>query len=96
MTQWPVVLGRCADCDVGTRSINEYYMVHDHVWEQAWAGRLKSWHELDGQQVLCIGCLEKRLGRKLTRYDFTDAPVNDRTQSFISRRMRNRLWRVAP
>jgi len=27
--------------------------------------------------MLCIGCLENRIGRKLTRYDFMDAPIND-------------------
>ena len=36
------------------------------AWEQAWAGRRKSWHgAVPGQEVLCIGCLEKRVGRTL-------------------------------
>ena len=55
----PVVLSRCADCGVGTDTIREYYMVHDRVWEQAWAGRRKPHHsKVPGQEILCIGCLE--------------------------------------
>jgi hypothetical protein len=87
----PVVTTRCADCGVGTHSIDEWYMVKDDVWEQAWAGRRKSWHSLPGQQILCIGCLEERIGRTLTCHDFTDAPVNDPHESNISARLRDRL-----
>lgn len=47
---------------------SETYMVHDHVWKAAgmepWGG------------VLCIGCLEKRIGRRLIPDDFTDEPFN--------------------
>jgi hypothetical protein len=35
------------------------------------------------REILCIRCLELRLGRALTAADFTDAPVND-----------TRRWRV--
>jgi hypothetical protein len=46
-------------------------MVRDEVWEQAWAGRRKAWHgKLPGQEILCIGCLEARIGRTLKRDDF--------------------------
>jgi hypothetical protein len=88
----PTVLSRCADCGFGTITGGEYYMVKEEVWEAAWAGRRKPWHELPGQQVLCIGCLEKRIGRKLTANDFTDAPVNDlNDDSLRSERLINRL-----
>jgi hypothetical protein len=71
MTPWPVVLSACADCGVGTITLGEYYMVHDEVWEQAWCGRRKSWHgRVMGQEILCIGCLEARIGRRLTAADF--------------------------
>src|SRR3974390_1908830 len=88
---WLFVLSSCADCGVGTFGIGEYYMVKDEIWEQAAitgqglpcgtvnlrnAGRRKDWHSLDGQEMLCIGCLEKRIGRTLMRCDFTDAPIN--------------------
>lgn len=45
-------------------------MVHDHVW--ATAGMSKDSH----RQYLCVGCLERRLRRRLTPGDFTDALVN--------------------
>jgi hypothetical protein len=71
---WPLIVSACADCGIGTIRIGEWYMVQDSVWEQAWAGRRKAWHgKIPGQEILCIGCLEKRLGRTLTAFDFTDA-----------------------
>jgi hypothetical protein len=93
----------CADCGIGTLTIGEYYIVHDHVWEQAWAGRRKPWHGADsGQEILCIGCLEHRIGRTLMRcdFDFTPemlrriaAPVNDPEGKSAgnSDRLQNRL-----
>lgn len=49
-------------------SQSEVYMVFDHVWEAAgmtdWSG------------VLCVGCLEKRIGRRLRPGDFTDHVFN--------------------
>jgi hypothetical protein len=37
------------------------------------------WEELvpEHEGMLCIGCLETRLGRKLTAADFTDCRLND-------------------
>lgn len=57
-------------------------------------GRLKPWHRLPGQEILCIGCLEKRIGRTLTACDFTDCPVNDLNDPHWadrSKRLLNRL-----
>jgi hypothetical protein len=65
-------LSRCDDCrmpttfGVGGRS--EYYMVHDRIWEAATADEVV--------RDLCIGCLERRLRRTLTRDDFADVPAN--------------------
>jgi hypothetical protein len=42
-------------------------MVTDEVWETA---------HPEKRGMLCIGCLEDRLGRQLTSDDFTDAPIN--------------------
>jgi hypothetical protein len=89
----PHILGCCADCGVGTMRLGEYYMLADSVWERAWVGRRKAWHSLPGQEYLCIGYLEQRIGRTLTSDDFTEAPVNDPFQDDISDRLRNRLWR---
>lgn len=85
--RWPLITSNCADCGIGTSMLGELeYMVRDEVWEQAWAGRHKPWHELPGQQILCIGCLEQRLGRTLMSCDFIGAQVNG-----ISDRLRDRL-----
>jgi hypothetical protein len=64
----------CLDCGVDTGRINEYYMVTDEAWLSA--NPLE-----DG--MLCIGCLEGRLGRRLTPEDFTRCPLN--TNHTISR-----------
>jgi len=65
----------CDDCGAECLSPaighpTEWYMVTDDVWETARAPETI---------ILCIGCLETRLGRTLTRADFTDAPLNDLT-----------------
>jgi hypothetical protein len=39
--------------------------------------------------LLCIGCLERRLGRELEPVDFTDAPLNYGSRK--SERLRQRL-----
>ena len=69
---WPAVITACADCGLGTITAGEYYMVKNEIWEQAWVGRRKSWHgRVPGQEILCIGCLERRIGRALKACDFT-------------------------
>lgn len=73
----PEVTALCVDCGVDTNPTDglelrsEFYMVHDEVW--AAAGM-----EPNGG-CLCVGCLEKRLGRKLWAGDFRDVPINDLT-----------------
>jgi len=49
-------------------------MVHDQLWYAA------GMHPDGG--LLCIGCLEGRLGRGLCADDFTGAPVNDLTDVY--------------
>ena len=58
----------CAACSANTLHLDEYYMVHKELWLTAWP---------EDRGMLCIGCLESKLGRTLTAADFTDAPVND-------------------
>ena len=49
---------------------SEVYMVHNRVWDKA---GMEAWNG-----CLCIGCLEKRLGRKLKPQDFdADNPLNE-------------------
>src|SRR5262245_26874344 len=96
-THWPLIVSACADCGLGTIRLGEWYMVRDDVWEQAWAERRKSWHgRVPGQEILCIGCLEQRLGRTLMACDFIDVEANDPSKHNISERMRNRLSAVDP
>jgi hypothetical protein len=63
-------------------------MVHDAVWKAA------GMEPYGG--VLCIGCLEERLGRHLTADDFMDVPLNNlrvRPSDCFSSRLRAALLR---
>jgi hypothetical protein len=71
----------CVDCNANTAAIGEYYM----VWPDVWA---KSGLASD-DGMLCIGCLEQRLGRRLAMHDFTAAPVNF---EHVGSRLRERLF----
>jgi len=73
----------CVDCKVNTFEIDEYYMVHDEIW-------LSAGMRLNGG-MLCIGCLEERLGRQLVAADFTSYPINTGFWQARSRRLRSRL-----
>jgi hypothetical protein len=57
----------CYDC--GADTLSEYYMVWDEVWTKAGARDEFGF-------LLCVGCLERRLGRRLGAEDFTDALIN--------------------
>jgi hypothetical protein len=46
---------------------DEYYMIHDALWLKA---------NPKGEGMLCIGCVEDRLGRRLSADDFTDCLLN--------------------
>jgi hypothetical protein len=52
----------------------EWYSVQQHLWEEA----LGSDHDRR-DTFLCIGCLERRLGRQLTPDDFTEVAINELT-----------------
>lgn len=76
----------CEGCGVNTHSregIAEYYMVTSLVWNLAGAR----------SGMLCIGCLEERLGRKLNCRDFLECPVNRSDFRARSLRLRDRLRR---
>lgn len=75
----------CRDCRVNTSDIYEYYMVHDEVWQAAGADTEFGWG------MLCIGCLEVRLGRTLTPADFTDCWVNHPQGWRKSQRLMSRM-----
>src|ERR1700688_1243287 len=58
----------CLDCGIDTFKIDHYYMVHDRLWLRA---------NPRNNGMLCLFCLEVRLGRRVQRKDFTAAMVND-------------------
>jgi hypothetical protein len=55
----------CGDCDGDVFELGERFMVRDEAWPI----------RPDGG-VLCVGCLEARLGRRLTPEDFIDCGCN--------------------
>ncbi len=63
---------QCEDCGHDTRRMGEYYMVQHAVWDEAISSR---WADM-----LCIGCLEDRIGRRLTAAVFLECPLNVRDQ----------------
>jgi hypothetical protein len=62
----------CTDCGVDVRRIRE---IHYKIKSEIWLTVAKS------SDILCIKCLEKRLRRELTPYDFTNDPVNRKSFS---------------
>lgn len=100
----------CVDCNVDTTAedgIAEYYNVHNFVWCEAFGfdplevldknGRYFYDYIDQAQNVgmLCIGCLERRIGRELEADDFSDAPINwNQGRGYIrSERFEDRLSR---
>lgn len=74
----------CWDCTVCTNCTSEYYMVDDSLWEVAT-------EDCFPDVMLCIGCLENRLGGQLTSEDFSNVPLNAINLTLGSERLRNRL-----
>lgn len=63
----------CTDCRIDIlKDLKDFYMVKDHLWEQYGVGK----------EMLCIGCFEKRLGRKLEPYDLTYCHVNTQVNPY--------------
>lgn len=78
----------CWDCAACTNCNYEYYMVHDELWDIAT-------EDTFSEVMLCIGCLENRLGGRLTKEDFTGAPINTIGLITGSTRLKNRLTNSA-
>ena len=75
---------KCMDCAVCTNCSGEYYMVTDQVWDS-----------VAGRGMLCVGCLEQRRGKLLTKDEFTDCPLNLMNLIMGSTRLKSRLQNVA-
>jgi hypothetical protein len=58
----------CEDCRCCTSEFDEWYMLEDDVCAEACPD--------DPEVILCIGCVEHRLGRELELADFAKDPAN--------------------
>ena len=72
----------CLDCNVDIGKIFEHYFIHIELWLSL-VGTNKG--------MLCVGCLEARLGRQLTSADFTPASINTPNHEPKSQRLMQRL-----
>lgn len=68
----------CLDCNVSTLWNGEYYMVKNKIWNKI---------HPDMEGMLCVGCLEERLGRSLIPADFTKCPLNTSAKGRSNRLM---------
>lgn len=64
--------------------MDEYYMLKDEVWHSAITARSKP-------SILCIGCVESRIGKLLTKDDFAPVPLNEMPFWPRSERLKTRL-----
>lgn len=72
----------CLDCGVDTGKIHEHYFITTETWLSVVGSKTG---------MLCIGCLEKRLGRTLTANDFTDCSLNNARYEPKSARLMQRM-----
>lgn len=75
-------LFNCEDCKQNLVHLGEFaYIVNDNVWNDAGKARM-----------LCVKCLEKRIGRQLTKKDFEDMPLNNpKYDNIRSNRLKKRM-----
>ena len=72
----------CLDCGIDTGRLNEHYFINTELWLSLVTSKLG---------MLCVGCLEKRLGRQLNKADFPDVTINNPRYSRMSTRLLNRI-----
>lgn len=72
----------CMDCGNDTGQMKEFYFVATELW-------LAATKLIKG--MLCIGCLEFRIRRRLVASDFTDASINSPYHGEKSARLLDRL-----
>lgn len=78
---------RCRDCEVDTGKAREHYYLEPEVWASIGMGPIG---------MLCIGCVELRLRRRLTSKDFTSAWINNPRTGEKSTRLLDRLTSTDP
>ena len=72
---------RCVDCGTDTMKGDNFYMVNCDIWNRYGLGgseaTARGWRNTGKPSgMLCIPCLEDRMGRKLQKSDLPDWPVN--------------------
>lgn len=72
----------CLDCHVDTGRLYEHYFIETETWMSIVGSN---------QGMLCIGCAEKRLKRKLNRKDFPDVHINNPKLYIMSSRLLSRI-----
>lgn len=72
----------CLDCRVDTGKIHEHYFVQTPLWMKAVGSN---------RGMLCVGCLETRIGRTLKSFDFPDVHINNSKLYPMSDRLRSRI-----
>ena len=74
----------CWDCGHDTFLLGEWFMLFNDIWWQAIG--------LDARiYMLCVGCVEERLGRKLNGNDFSRFGLNYSPDFKRSLRLRQRM-----
>lgn len=74
----------CLDCNEDTGRSGEHYMLNDSTWHLT---GLKKFG------MLCVCCVEKRIGRMLKASDFNNSYLNNPRTGMISARLMNRMTR---
>lgn len=72
----------CLDCHIDTGKAHEHYFVRTDLWLRAVGSK---------SGMLCVACLERRIGRQLDARDFTTAHINNPKLYPMSDRLRDRI-----
>lgn len=72
----------CTDCGIDTGKAGEYFMLRDEVWFSVFPSKFG---------MLCVGCVESRLGRELNPQDFNDSYLNTSRKFARSIRLSSRM-----
>jgi hypothetical protein len=73
----------CRDCATNTFRDGEFFQLKDDIWGLTGLAP-------DGG-MLCVGCVEARIGRKLAAADFVDGPPNTWGRLYRSDRLQDRM-----
>lgn len=69
---------KCIDCKKSTLDSEggkDYYMLTHGLWDKFGAG----------DEMLCMTCIESRLGRKLIKSDLLCCPLNNQINKYTSK-----------